>query len=99
MIGPQRGVFPDGRLHLQHGPIDLVIEGRPPLAVPDAAGWAAAHLAWTTWAMARGAGPEIADAAAWLKDNRELFDGVAWWLARELGVDPPPRLTERAVGW
>ena len=26
MIGPQRGVLPDGRLHLQHGPIDLVIE-------------------------------------------------------------------------
>lgn len=26
MIGPQRARLPDGRLHLQHGPIDLVIE-------------------------------------------------------------------------
>lgn len=26
MIGPQRAVLTDGRLHLQHGPIDLVIE-------------------------------------------------------------------------
>jgi ApbE superfamily uncharacterized protein (UPF0280 family) len=26
MIGAQRAVLPDGRLHLQHGPIDLVIE-------------------------------------------------------------------------
>jgi len=26
MIGPQRAVLPDGRLHLQHGPIDLIIE-------------------------------------------------------------------------
>jgi hypothetical protein len=29
--GPQRGRLPDGRLHLQHGPIDLIVEatGRP----------------------------------------------------------------------
>jgi ApbE superfamily uncharacterized protein (UPF0280 family) len=26
MIGPQSARFPDGRLHLQHGPIDLLIE-------------------------------------------------------------------------
>jgi ApbE superfamily uncharacterized protein (UPF0280 family) len=26
MIGPQSARLPDGRLHLQHGPIDLVIE-------------------------------------------------------------------------
>ena len=26
MTGPQRGLFPDGRLHLNHGPIDLICE-------------------------------------------------------------------------
>ena len=26
MIGPQAALLPDGRLHLQHGPIDLIIE-------------------------------------------------------------------------
>ena len=55
----------------------------------DAAGWAAAHLAWTTWAMARGAGPAIANPDAWLKDNRELFDGAACWLAQEGPLDLP----------
>lgn len=28
MNGPSRALLPDGRLHLQHGPIDLVIEAR-----------------------------------------------------------------------
>ena len=79
--------------------IDLVIEGRRPLIHAEAAGWAAAHTAWMIWSLARGPGPAIADPEAWIKDDRELFDGAAWWLAHELGVDPPPRLTTRIVGW
>jgi hypothetical protein len=79
--------------------IDLVIEGRRPLISEEAAGWAAAHTAWMIWSLARGPGPAIADPEAWIKDDRELFDGAAWWLAHELGIGPPPRLTTRSVGW
>jgi hypothetical protein len=79
--------------------IDLVIEGRRPLIREEAAGWAAAHTAWMIWSLARGPGPAIADPEAWIKDDRELFDGAAWWFAHELGLDPPPRLTTRSIGW
>lgn len=46
MIGPQRAVLPDGRLHLQHGPIDLVIEASGAAGeVERAYGQAAARFA------------------------------------------------------
>lgn len=79
--------------------VDLVIEGRPPLTMEDGAGWAAAHVAWVLYALARGAGDAISDPAAWRSDNVELFDGAAHWFAREIGVEPPPVQSERSVGW
>ncbi len=79
--------------------VDLVIEGRPPLTMEEGAGWAAAHTAWVVWALAKGPAPSISDPDLWTSDNLELFDGAAWWLAHELGIEPPPRVTKRAVGW
>src|SRR5579871_2317569 len=35
--GPQQRRFPDGRLHLQHGPIDLIIEAFGPAGAVEAA--------------------------------------------------------------
>ena len=94
--------------HLSIGPrwfdastvsVDLVIEGRRPLRMEGAAGWAAAHTAWVVWSLAKGPGPAISHHDDWVVDNLELFDGAAWWLAWELGVEPPPQLTDRQVGW
>ena len=76
-----------------------VIEGRRPLRMEGAAGWAAAHTAWVVWSLAKGPGPAISHHDDWVVDNLELFDGAAWWLAWELGVEPPPQLTDRQVGW
>lgn len=45
MIGPQRAMLPDGRLHLQHGPIDLMIEAfGTPGEIQRAYGQAAARF-------------------------------------------------------
>ena len=40
-MSAQRAFLPDGRLHLQHGPIDLVIEAFGPLAEVRRAYWQA----------------------------------------------------------
>lgn len=79
--------------------IDLVIGGRRPLPMEEAAAWAAAHLAWTLWGLAEGPSPGIADVSRWRLDNLELVDGAAWWLAHELGLPKPPVLTDRDPGW
>ncbi len=79
--------------------IDLVIEGRRPLPMQEAAKWAAAHLAWSLWSLARGPGPGISDADRWRLDNLELVDGAAWWIADELALPAPPVLTDRTPGF
>jgi len=79
--------------------IDLVIDGRRPLPMEEAAAWAADHMVWTLWGLAEGPWPSIADASRWRIDNLELIDGAAWWLAHELGLPKPPVLTDRSPGW
>lgn len=79
--------------------IDLVIGGRRPLASANPLGWAAAFVAWVVWSLAKGPGPAISRHEAWKSDNLELFDGAAWWMAHEAGIEPPPPLSERKVGW
>jgi hypothetical protein len=79
--------------------IDLVIEGRQPLAMQEAAQWASAHLAWSLWALAHGPGPGVSDVDRWRLDNLELVDGAAWWVADELGLPTPPVLTDRKPGY
>jgi hypothetical protein len=78
--------------------IDLVIEGRRLLPMQEAAQWAAAHLVWSLWALARGPGPGISNRDLWRSDNLELVDGAAWWVADELGLPTPPVLSDRAPG-
>ncbi len=79
--------------------IDLVIEGRRPLPGPGGAAWAAAYLAWSVRSLARDPAESIGNPTAWRIDVEELIDGAAWWVAVELGVRPPPKLSERPVGW
>jgi thiamine kinase-like enzyme len=79
--------------------IDLVIGGRRPLPMEEAAAWAADHLVWTLWGLAEGPWPSIADTSRWRLDNLELVDGAAWWLAHELELPAPPVLTDRSPGW
>lgn len=79
--------------------IDLVIEGRPPIPSREGAAWAAAYLAGTVGVLATGPPASIADPARWRTDVEELVDGAAWWVAQELGLAAPPRLSQRNVGW
>ncbi len=79
--------------------IDLVIGGRRPVAGDEGLPWAAAYLIWSIGALASGPGAAISNAAAWRTDVEELVDGVAWWVAHELGLATPPQLSERSVGW
>ncbi len=79
--------------------IDLVIGGRRPLPMQESAKWAATHLVWSLWALARGPGPGISDPDLWCSDNLELVDGAAWWVADELGLPVPPVLSDRKPGY
>jgi hypothetical protein len=79
--------------------IDLVIGGRRPLPMQEGAKWAATHLVWTLWALARGPGPGISDPDLWRSDNLELVDGAAWWVADELRLQVPPALSDREPGY
>jgi hypothetical protein len=79
--------------------IDLVIEGRRPLPMKEAVKWAATHLVWSLWALARGPGPGISNPDLWRSDNIELVDGAAWWVADELGLPTPPVLSDRDPGY
>ena len=79
--------------------IDLVIEGRRPVPMQEAAKWAAVHLVWSLWALARGPGPGISNPDLWRSDNLELVDGAAWWVADELDLPTPPVLSDRDPGY
>lgn len=79
--------------------VDLVLEGRPPLPSPESAGWAAGYLAASVKRLLEGPHAGIGNPEAWRTDVEELADGAAWWVADELGLPYPPRLSAREVGW
>jgi len=79
--------------------IDLIIEGRPPLPMEEAAAWASYWLAQSVYVLAGGPPPSISEPSRWRTDVEELLDGAAWWVADELGLPYPPPVSDRHVGW